>query len=227
MGTDRTVSGGCGDDVGGGRGGGEGEMVVVVGVKFDGPSRELLTWSLMKMAQPGDRVIALHVLDSATECMAGTGSLLSLVKTFDSLLAVYEGFCNLKQVDLKLKVCRGESVRKVLVREAKANSAAKLIVGTSKKHQKLTSSTSTAKYCAKKLSKGFSVYAVRNGKIVFQREATVPNIDTLQDKLKQESRNCSQKSQNKNSLNCTPRLLLLDESGAQVLEESYKGRQRG
>ncbi|KAJ6378046.1 hypothetical protein OIU78_028301 [Salix suchowensis] len=222
MGTDRTVSGGCGDDVGGGRGGGEGEVVVVVGVKFDGPSRELLTWSLMKMAQPGDRVIALHVLDSATECMAGTGSLLSLVKTFDSLLAVYEGFCNLKQVDLKLKVCRGESVRKVLVREAKANSAAKLIVGTSKKHQKLTSSTSTAKYCAKKLSKGFSVYAVRNGKIVFQREATVPNIDTLQDKLKQESRNCSQKSQNKNSLNSTPRLLLLDESGAQVLEESYR-----
>jgi len=33
-----------------------------------------------------------------TECMAGTASLLSLVKTFDSLLAVYEGFCNLKQV---------------------------------------------------------------------------------------------------------------------------------
>ena len=84
------------------------------------------------------------------------------------------------QVDLKLKVCRGESARKILVREAKANSAAKLIVGTSKKHQKLYSSTSTAKYCAKKLPKGFSVYAVRNGKLVFQREATVPNIDTLQ-----------------------------------------------
>lgn len=221
MGTDRTVSGGCGDDVCGGRRGGEGE-VVVVGVKFDGPSKELLTWSLMKMAQPGDHVIAVHVLDSATECMAGTGSLLSLVKTFDSLLAVYEGFCNLKQVDLKLKVCRGESVRKILVREAKANSAAKLIVGTSKKHQKLYSSTSTAKYCAKKLSKGFSVYAVRNGKLVFQREASVPNIDTLQDKLNQESRNCSQKSQNKNSINCTPRLLLLDESGAHELEESCR-----
>ncbi|CAK7354752.1 unnamed protein product [Dovyalis caffra] len=222
MGTDKTVSSGCGDDGGcGGGGGGEGE-VVVVGVKFDGQSRELLTWSLMKMAQPGDRVIAVHVLDSATECMAGTGSLLSLVKTFDSLLAVYEGFCNLKQVDLKLKVCRGESVKKILVREAKASGAAKLIVGTSKSHQKLYSSTSTAKYCAKKLSKGFSVYAVKNGKIVFQREATVANIDPLQDKLNQESRNCSKKSQNKNSLNCTPRLLLPDDSGAQLLEESCR-----
>ena len=65
MGTDRTVSGGCRDDVCGGRRGGEGE-VVVVGVKFDGPSKELLTWSLMKMAQPGDHVIAVHVLDSET-----------------------------------------------------------------------------------------------------------------------------------------------------------------
>ena len=30
----------------------------------------------------------------------GKSSLLSLVKTFDSVLAVYEGFCNLKQVNL-------------------------------------------------------------------------------------------------------------------------------
>lgn len=35
---------------------------VVVGVKLDAKSRELLTWALVKVAQPGDRVIALHVL---------------------------------------------------------------------------------------------------------------------------------------------------------------------
>lgn len=35
---------------------------VVVGVKMDALSRELLTWSLVKVAQPGDVVIALHVL---------------------------------------------------------------------------------------------------------------------------------------------------------------------
>jgi hypothetical protein len=29
-----------------------------------------------------------------------TASLLSLVKTFNSMLSVYEGFCNLKQVSL-------------------------------------------------------------------------------------------------------------------------------
>ena len=35
---------------------------VVVGVKLDSQSRELLTWALVKVAQPGDCVIALHVL---------------------------------------------------------------------------------------------------------------------------------------------------------------------
>jgi hypothetical protein len=33
----------------------------------------------------------------------GKSSLLSLVKAFDSVLAVYEGFCNLKQVRLFAK----------------------------------------------------------------------------------------------------------------------------
>ncbi|KAI3721081.1 hypothetical protein L2E82_32085 [Cichorium intybus] len=39
----------------------------------------------------------------------GKSALLSLVKTFDSILAVSEGFCDLKQVDLELKICRGNS----------------------------------------------------------------------------------------------------------------------
>ncbi|ESW14735.1 hypothetical protein PHAVU_007G013100 [Phaseolus vulgaris] len=36
-------------------------------------------------------------------------SLLSVAKIFDSVLAVYEVFCNLKQVGSRLKVCRGGS----------------------------------------------------------------------------------------------------------------------
>lgn len=39
-----------------------GGRTVVVGVKMDSPSRELLTWALVKVAQPGDIVVALHVL---------------------------------------------------------------------------------------------------------------------------------------------------------------------
>ncbi|CAN1781133.1 Protein kinase STUNTED [Linum perenne] len=131
-------------------GGGGVKEVVVVGVRLDSLSKELLTWALMKATKPGDRVIALHVLNSTAtaEIEGGTGSLLALVKTFDSLLAVYEGFCNLKQVDLKLKVCRGESVKRILVREAKANGASKIIVGTSKNGSILAKHSSSRKTVA-------------------------------------------------------------------------------
>ncbi|XP_065875191.1 protein kinase STUNTED isoform X2 [Euphorbia lathyris] len=192
--------------------------VVVVGLKFDAQSRELLTWSLMKFANPGDRVIAVHVLESITDFVGGTSSLLSLVKTFDSLLAVYEGFCNLKQVDLKLKVCRGSSARKVLVKEAKSSGAAKVIVGTSKTYNKIRSATSVAKYCAKNLSKTSSVFAVNSGKIIFQREAFPA------DELNSGSQNCLETSQNKNSTKDLSNSMLRNDSGTdQVLDESIQG----
>ncbi|KAF8404048.1 hypothetical protein HHK36_008925 [Tetracentron sinense] len=167
----RPDGGGDEEKTGGGGGGGDGRTVVV-GVKLDPQSRELLTWSLVKVAQPGDRIIALHVLND-TEIIDrdGKSSLLSLVKAFDSVLAVYEGFCNLKQVDLKLKICRGSSIRKVLVREAKSYLATKVIVGTTRNHNKIRSSASVAKYCARKLPRDCCVLAVDSGKVVFQREA--------------------------------------------------------
>lgn len=76
------------------------------------------------------------------------------------------------QVDLKLKVCRGSSVRKIIVRETNLFAANKVILGTAAKHHTIRSSISVAKYCAKKLPNDCSVLAVRNGKVVFQREAT-------------------------------------------------------
>ncbi|KAJ0939812.1 putative protein kinase RLK-Pelle-RLCK-VI family [Helianthus annuus] len=149
-----------------------GVRTVVVGVKLDSESRELLTWALVKAAHVGDRVIALHVLTNNGILDAdGKSSLLSLVKAFDSILAVYEGFCNLKQVDLKLKICRGDSVRKIIVREVKSYGADEVIVGTARTHHAMKSSASVAKYCARKLSKNCSVIAVNNGKVVFHRDS--------------------------------------------------------
>ncbi|KAI9113358.1 hypothetical protein K1719_015883 [Acacia pycnantha] len=150
-----------------------GGRTVLVGVKLNSPSRELLTWAMVKVAQPGDIVVALHVLgDDEIVNRDGKASLLSLVTAFDSVLAVFEGFCNLKQVDLKLKICRGSSVRKILVREANAYSATHILVGTAQSLHKLRTSTSVAKYCAKKLSKDCWVIAVNNGKVVFKREGS-------------------------------------------------------
>jgi hypothetical protein len=61
---------------------------VLVGVRADAESRALLTWVLVNVAAPLDRVVAVHVaLPSAAESV-----------DFDAMLAVYDGFCNLKQV---------------------------------------------------------------------------------------------------------------------------------
>lgn len=79
-------------------GGGGGRKTVVVGIKMDAASRELLTWSLVKIAGAGDLVVALHVLPVTTPGNSTSTTLLSLVKAFDVMLSVYEGFCNLKQV---------------------------------------------------------------------------------------------------------------------------------
>ena len=75
-------------------------------------------------------------------------------------------------MDLKLKICRGSSVKKILVREAESYSASKLIVGTARNHHTIRSSTSVAKYCAKKLPKSIGVTSVNNGKVVFNREGS-------------------------------------------------------
>ncbi|XP_042062657.1 probable serine/threonine-protein kinase PBL5 [Salvia splendens] len=148
--------------------GGEAGSVVVVGLKVDSRSKELLTWALVKVAQSGDRVIALHVLDPN----ADESDFLSLVKAFDSMLVAYEVFCNLKQVDLKLKVCKGSPVHKIILQEAKSCGATSLIVGTSGVDHKIRSRTSVAKYCSKNLQKNVvSVICVNNGKIVFGRES--------------------------------------------------------
>jgi hypothetical protein len=42
-----------------------GGRTVVVGIRRDAASRELLTWALVKVANAGDRVVALHVAAAA------------------------------------------------------------------------------------------------------------------------------------------------------------------
>ncbi|KAL1564355.1 non-specific serine/threonine protein kinase [Salvia divinorum] len=116
-----------------------------------------------------------HVLDPNVD----ESDFLSLLKTFDSILVAYEGFCNLKQVDLKLKVCKGSPVHKIILREAKSCGATSLVVGISGVDQKIKSRTSVAKYCSKNLQKNVSVICVNNGKIVFGRESNASCIPLL------------------------------------------------
>ncbi|KAE9587346.1 hypothetical protein Lal_00005025 [Lupinus albus] len=150
-------------------GGVDARKKVLIGVKLDERSMELLTWTLLNVAVPGDLIIVLHVIETIS---AGTASVLSILKRFDSVISTYKGFCNLQQVDLRLKLCRGVSPRKVIVQEANSFGVSVVILGISKTHHTIRSYSLIAKYCAKKLLKCVSVFSVDNGKIAFQREAS-------------------------------------------------------
>ncbi|CAM0874722.1 unnamed protein product [Alopecurus aequalis] len=142
---------------------------VAVGIRRDAASRELLTWALVKVANAGDRVVALHV--AAGGGAAGLEDKGKAADSLSSVLAVYDGFCNLKQINLELKVCGGSSIRKTLVKEAASCGAEHLILGVAKNSRSFgSSSTSVAKYCAKRVPMWCSVLAVNNGKIIYQRD---------------------------------------------------------
>ncbi|KAK4847435.1 hypothetical protein QYF36_001847 [Acer negundo] len=134
---------------------------VVVGIRIDSRSREILFWALAKVAEPGDSIIAVHVCRNLDH-VSKNKSLL------ESYLEVYEGFCSVKKVDLTGQILTGTSARRVLVREAKNQAAVSMVVGMSKQSA-FGGFASTARYCARRLTPTTDVLAIHNGKIVFRR----------------------------------------------------------
>ncbi|XP_064962359.1 protein kinase STUNTED-like isoform X1 [Musa acuminata AAA Group] len=147
------------------------ERCVLVGLQMDANGKELLNWAMSRVAEQGDRVMAVHVCRDSDLKNTTT---LSLIRQLDGYLAAYDGFCELKQVVLVGRVSRGNSIRKVMVKEAKLCDAMKVVVGVNQ-HCALVGSASLAKYCAKKLPPTTAVIAIQDGKIVFEREVAKPS----------------------------------------------------
>ncbi|XP_017227431.1 protein kinase STUNTED [Daucus carota subsp. sativus] len=146
---------------------------VLVGIRFDGHTKELLDWALVKVADPGDRVIALHVCRNSAPHS-------SLKEDLDGILDEYDGLCLKRKIDLTGEVLKGSSIRKVIVREAKSRAAMAVIVGISKPHT-IGGWASLAKYCAKNLPITTEVLAFHKGKVVFRRSATDDSPSFLRD----------------------------------------------
>lgn len=75
---------------------------VMVGVRLDDQSNQLLTWSLSNVTETGDRVVALHVLSKScnSDDLLGnsSSSLISIARGFESMLCTYDDYCRSKQV---------------------------------------------------------------------------------------------------------------------------------
>ncbi|KAJ1411695.1 Serine/threonine-protein kinase, active site [Sesbania bispinosa] len=130
-----------------------GGRCILVGIRIDSHSKQLLNWALVKVAEPGDCVIALHVVktpDYVSESKA----------LVDDYLEVYEGLCNVKKIGLSSEVLTGSSIPNILVNQAKTRAAVALVLG---------GRASTARYCAKRLPPTTNVIAIQGARIVFGR----------------------------------------------------------
>ncbi|KAJ8504639.1 hypothetical protein OPV22_005525 [Ensete ventricosum] len=150
-----------------------GSRCIMVGLRMNAKGKELLDWAIHKVAEQGDRVIAIHVCRDSDLKKTTT---LSLARTLDDHLDSYQGICSLKQVVLVGRIARGSSIRRALVKEAKQCAAIKVVVGMKKKKSSFFSAP-LAKYCAKNLPPTTALIAVRNGNVVFERGAAKPSAE--------------------------------------------------
>jgi hypothetical protein len=61
---------------------------VLVGIRIDSQSRELLSWAIVKVAEPGDCVIAVHVCGSSGSALNSPVSFFPLIFYSMSLLSL-------------------------------------------------------------------------------------------------------------------------------------------
>eukprot|EP00250_Pteridium_aquilinum_P016033 c22906_g2_i2 orf=597-2900(+) len=154
--------------------------VMIVGMKLDGTGREILTWTLAKFTHAGDRVIALHVAPSSSQADVLRSKIDAASQpadgVFDSIIGVYESFCNIKQVELQVKVTDGLSLRRALIEEAKMSNAARLILGHASCKPHIGPSFSLAKYCAKRLPTTCSVVVIQHGQVAFEKDGALGSL---------------------------------------------------
>lgn len=136
---------------------------VLLGIRFDKESKELLCWALVRIAEPRDQVVAVHVCRNSEE--ASKKKML-----LDGYLENYKGLCDMKKVKLSGQILTGKSIRKTLVKEAKNCAATAVIVGISHRCP-IGAWASTARYCARHLPPSVEILTLHRGKIVFQRSS--------------------------------------------------------
>ncbi|CAM6008500.1 unnamed protein product [Sphagnum balticum] len=145
---------------------------LVVGMRLTASSREMLTWTIAKIARPGDHILALHVSTSPISGLSieeQEAKLNQLASSLRGVLSLYQGLCNLKHIKLQLEIVNGAKVKHVLVEVARSHQASKLILGT-KRHFPIGHTTSLGRYCLKRLPCTCMVVIVEHGKIILDRK---------------------------------------------------------
>ncbi|KAH9806055.1 putative receptor-like serine/threonine-protein kinase [Citrus sinensis] len=113
---------------------------ILIGFSLDpNDSKELLSWAIKVLAQPNDRIVAIHVLvgeeSKKRGSMAKRQSQIRRAKAHViSMLGEFAGTSQSKQVNLEAKVGFSTSIGRGLIEEAKSISADYLVLRGSRNH---------------------------------------------------------------------------------------------
>ncbi|CAK9256543.1 unnamed protein product [Sphagnum jensenii] len=144
---------------------------LIVGMCLTPSCREMLTWTIAKIAQPGDHVLVLHV---STTSISGTiqeqeEKLKQLTSSLCGILSLYQGLCKLKNIKMELEIVKGGKLKHVLVEAACSHRASKLILGTNW-HFSICRATALGRYCLKRLPSTCMVVIVENREIILNKK---------------------------------------------------------
>ncbi|KAK8636312.1 hypothetical protein V6N13_005016 [Hibiscus sabdariffa] len=129
---------------------------IIVGLKSDNCSREMLLQLLSLLVNSGDNVLAVHVQE--------------MNDAFDpNTFHIHEDICKSKQVDFLVKICAGKSYISVLSHQVRENFATILAIGSNISGPK-DSALST---CLKSLPPTCTLLVMDNaGRILIERQGT-------------------------------------------------------
>ncbi|GMJ00647.1 hypothetical protein like AT2G16750 [Hibiscus trionum] len=129
---------------------------IIVGLKSDNCSREMLIQLLTLLVKSGDNVLAVHVQE--------------MNDAFDpNTFHIHEDICKSKQVDFLVKICAGNSYISALSHQVRENYATILAIGCNISGPK-NSAVST---CLKSLPPTCTLLVMDNaGRILIQRQGT-------------------------------------------------------
>ncbi|XP_024365811.1 protein kinase STUNTED isoform X2 [Physcomitrium patens] len=170
---------------------GAGGRRLLVGLKLNTSCRKMLTWTIAKLAQPGDHILALHV--SSLPLFKGATNkeeqshVKRLANTLRGVLSVYESLCNLKQINLQLEIVIGYKVRHVLVEVARSYEAHKLILGNNGSFSVglvISQKKALGRYCLRRLPCTCTVVILDQGEIIFDKAGTLGADMTKLDMIK-------------------------------------------
>lgn len=134
----------------------EEKRTIIVGLKSDNYSREILLRLLTSVVKPKDNVLAIHVQDSDD--------------TFDpNTFHIHEDLCKSKQVDFQVKVCTGDSYISELTHQVRLTYATILALGSNLSGPNVSALSS----CLKGLPPTCTLLVMNNvGRILLQRPGT-------------------------------------------------------